>query len=366
MNENDLKLDKTVFRFLFASPAHFVGECYGSGYYLTVAFPTCGQPNTFNPSTNCSTFIFSVRAEPMAKDSNRLEMYQWIGEEVSALLGAFYGKLIANLGYIQCGSIPTVPAAFSFVQDDQDGMPFNNQKRRPDAPELNLFVAECIIEKYIATGGDERLGWILRAAEFYRVALESFRTRPEIALAMLCSALEALLPLKTYSEEELCDNSLASMLKRIAEHCPKGDKIVHGLKSRLYQIKRKVAAFVNEYVPESYFHQRETDIQWAVAKDRNDLISRIRCTYDLRSKVLHTGDRRGLWYFARDQQRAEIGFGSPVLDDTQLQKVLAGALTLTGLERVVSTVLRAAIAKWTGTLTQHDELENGVDAPRGR
>lgn len=167
------------------------------------------------------------------------------------------------------------------------------------------------------------------------------------------------MPLREYSEDELYDNSLASVLKRIAEHCPKGSRMVAALKSRLYQIKRKVKALVGHYVPESFFQQPETAITWAVAKDRADLASRILFLYDLRSKVLHTGDRTGLTYIEQDHQRSEIGLGVPVLKDIKLQKILTGCLTLTGMERVTATVLRAVIAEWLGPLDAVVSTKNG-------
>jgi len=137
-----------------------------------------------------------------------------------------------------------VPTDLRAPVGDKRRKPFNSEPRKPDGPELNLAAAQRVIERYIETQGEERIGWIMRAAEFYRVALESFHSRPEIALAMFCSTLEALLPLRKYTEEELCDNTLASILKRIEAHVPKGKSVVAGLKSRLFQIKRRVAAFV--------------------------------------------------------------------------------------------------------------------------
>ncbi|HEY4309168.1 MAG TPA: hypothetical protein VGN12_06920 [Pirellulales bacterium] len=346
---NDLKLEEHVYRYLFASPAEFRGECFGHGFYLTVAFPSWGKRNASNRNGDGSRFVFSIRTEPPAKDGIVVETYVWAGEEVSALLGAFYGKLIFNLGQIQAGRIQTVPTTPSKRLDDTARAPFNSEPRKPNGPLINLFEAQLLIERYISGQGEERLARILQAAKFYRIALESIQTRPEIALAMFCATLETLLPLRVYSEDELYDKSLAAILKRIAEGYPGGERIVRGLKSRLYQIKRKVVALVNQYLPDSYFDQRETSLSWAVVKSRAELLSRIKNTYDLRSRILHTGDRNGLWYLENDRQGAEIGAGSPVLENKKLEKVLAGAMTLTGVERVTSTVLRAVITEWLGS-----------------
>jgi len=55
---------------------------------------------------------------------------------------------------------------------------------------------------------------------FYRMALEKFHTRPEIALALFCSTLEALLLLREFSPDEMYNPTLVSKLKEIEEHCP--------------------------------------------------------------------------------------------------------------------------------------------------
>ena len=169
MAENDLKLEDSVYRFLFASPARFVGECHGHGFYLTIAFQSFGRRSAFNRFRDESAFVLSIRTEPRdRKKTIKIETYEWLGEEVSALLGAFYGKLIQNCGHIQSGELHTVPTALSAPRGDRERTPFNGEQRKPDGPALNLMEARRVIERYIAAQDEERLGWILRAAECYR------------------------------------------------------------------------------------------------------------------------------------------------------------------------------------------------------
>jgi hypothetical protein len=136
----------------------------------------------------------------------------------------------------------------------------------------------------------------------------------------------------------------------IKEHCPDGEKLMNYIKARLFQVKRKFVAFVNHYLPDTYFVQPETELGWGVPKGRDDLIRRMKNVYDLRSIVLHTGNRSGLWFLEHDHQRSEIGGGSPILGDKKLEKMLSGGLTLTGLERVTATLLRAVINEWLGPI----------------
>jgi len=339
--ENDLKPEESVFRFLFASPAYFVGECHGKGYYLSVAF----QAQRWQLGTQYagdSTFILSIRTPQHDKKSIVFDTYGLVGEEVSALLGAFYGKLVVNLGHTQCGFVFMVPTACRTSIVDKVRMPFNSDIRKPRGPALNLAVSQPVIERYIAYQTNEQTITILRAAEFYRSALENVHNRPEISLALFCSTLEALLPLRTYTNYEIYDEAIAEAFVAIATYCPKGDRLVRGLKSRLFQIKRKIAVLVAQYIPDDFFVEREAIDTPAVVRDRSELVARVRQIYDIRSKVLHMGDRSGIGYLAHEWQRSEIGLGTPSPDTMGLAK----ALSLTGLERVVSTVLRGVIAEW--------------------
>jgi hypothetical protein len=368
--DDDLKPDGTIFRFLFASSSYFVGECSGDAFHVIVAFPSWskpGMPPRFDSQS--SRFLLSLRTAPRDRSTIVIPTYEWVGEEISALLGAFYGKLIVNRGHLQAGSIHCIPDDTKTPKGDGLRPPFNNLPRKPDGPALNLDQAKRLIVRYFESQGEERIGWIMRAAEFYRLALENFHTRPEIALASFCSTLEALSPLREFTENELYDEQLLQMMSQI-EAQPEGATIVRAIKQRLFQIKRKVAAFARHYVPNSFFEQRETDVAWGQIKDVEDLVSRLRRIYDLRSIVLHTGNRNGLWYLEQDHQFAEIGVGSPVLDDEKLKKTLVGAMTLTGLERVVSAILRAVINEWIrspeetfATLDKKTSLSQSSESP---
>jgi hypothetical protein len=347
----DLKPDETIFRYLFESPAYFVGECDGDNFLVIHAFKNYEKDRLASPHNEGSNFAFSLRAtqaETPPGAARRIERYQWVGEDLSALLGIFYGKLVYNLGQFESAGLFCVPSRMRPMPFVPDQFPFNSARRKPDGPELNLAEAKDLITWYLRSDDDLNITCLLRAAEFYRLALESYRAQSHIALTLLCSAIEAVLPLKEYSDIELYDPTLISTFRRISEHLPKGGKVVNGLKQRLFQVKRKVAALVGDVVPESFFEQRETKLQFGLIRDRTDLINRIKQLYDIRSRILHTGDSSGTWYLTSDHDGAEIGFGVPMLDDKDLQKTLVNAMTLTGLERLTFTVLHTLL---TGQIT---------------
>ena len=294
-----------------------------------------------------SHFCLSVEVPERDPSANTYPMYAWVGEELSALIGAFYGKLVLNFGHMQAGRLVTVPSTDERPIYRYDKAPFTDQARRPNGPELNLSHAEPLVAKYVkVAGSDTQLPLLVRAADFYRLALETYGERPEVAFAMLISTLEVLTAINTYSEEELYDEQLLDDLKLISAMCTDGPDIVSRLKGRLYQVKRRVAALVNHVVPDSFFQERETTMAWGFIVDRNELVDRVRAAYDIRSRLLHTGNRSGLWYIEHDMQGEERGAGEPVMDDKDLVKLLTRSVNLVGLERITSTVLRTLINHW--------------------
>jgi hypothetical protein len=348
----DLKLPETIFRFLFTSPAHFAGECAGEDFWLTPAFPSFDRRGRSTLSLGTgpfrrSHFCLSVEVPKRDESAMTYPMYEWVGEEMSALLGAFYGKLILNLGHVQAGRFLTVPSMQERPFYAFDKSPFNDRPRRPNGVEANLAEAAPLVAKYVkVVANDDQLPLLVRAAEFYRIALEIYDERPEVAFAMFISTLEVLIEFREYSEEELYDERLLSDLNIIRQGCAEGAEIVNRLKHRSYQVKRKVSALVDKLVPNAFFEQRETSQSSGFIRDRAELVERVRAAYDIRSRLLHTGNRSGLWYIEHDHQGEEYGIGSPVLDDKKLAKLLCGSVNLVGLERITSTVLRTIIAQW--------------------
>jgi hypothetical protein len=78
---------------------------------------------------------------------------------------------------------------------------------------------------------------------------------------------------------------------------------------------------------------------------RVDLRPRVLAAYDVRSRLLHTGDRTGIWALTHSSMGEETCLGTPVLNDEKLKKLITSSLSLVGLERVTSTVFRSAIRR---------------------
>jgi hypothetical protein len=157
--------------------------------------------------------------------------------------------------------------------------------------------------------------------------------------------LEAIIELRTYTDDEKYDTVLQEYLAIIAAECKEGAKIVSNLKNRLYQIRRKVVKLVDAFIPDEFFQQREAREAFVTIKSRDELKDRVLASYDLRSKFLHTGNRTSISHLTYDVMGEEYVLGTPVLPDQELVKLLVKCLTLAGLERVTSTVLRSVIQK---------------------
>src|SRR5205823_13328258 len=114
------------------------------------------------------------------------------------------------------------------------------------------------------------------------------------------------------------------------------------LKSRLFQIRRKCALFVRQTLDEPFYQSSESAPGYPRVCAR-DIERRVKATYDLRSRFMHTGRSQGVWVNALKHVGAEVMIGDPVISDPELKKLVVNSLTLCGLERVVQYCLHRSI-----------------------
>jgi hypothetical protein len=126
---------------------------------------------------------------------------------------------------MQSGNRLTVPNMWDGPCHTHEHPAFNQQPRKPDGPDLQLTHVAKLLEVYFYNQVEyEALDRVLRAAEFYRMALENFHERPEMAYTLLLSALEAIIDLKTYTDDDKYDPALQEQLAQIAAQCKDGRK----------------------------------------------------------------------------------------------------------------------------------------------
>lgn len=343
-----LELSNDVHRFLFSATTGFVGECRVEDATLQLAFPASKQRRSRRRGENgVRSIVFSVEIEAPEErppPSIVLHNYEWIAQELSALLCLYYGKLVEYRGYVQHGRI-LMEAADSAVRYNPELRPFDACQRMPNGPPLNLGESGPLLRTFLLYLQDESSGFykFVCAAECYRTALEHMDLRPELSLAMFCSAIESLASEVECTDEELYDDDLQAIFNCVQDSM--SIREVKILKQRLFQIKKRVAKVVKEFLPADFCDRREADLEFGMLETVDEVVDGVRATYDLRSRFLHTGTRRGLWYISPDRIGSERGVGWPSVGDKDLEKVYRRSLNLVGLERVVGAVLRAMLIK---------------------
>jgi hypothetical protein len=354
--------EEDIERFLFSSPAHFVGEVHDSCYQLRVASPSFDSNHRMSwgqagPYQN-SFFALSIRVEkqPPTGKFQIIETYSWMPEQVAVILTAFFGKLIRPHGHIQHGFQIMVPDLTIAPVQSFRSPPFNAAVRMPEGPSLNLADARELIEGYLFwSGRSSTFPKLLSASTFYHLALENWSTRPTLAYVTLVSAVEALLDLRIYDGNELFDERRLKDFKAIEEHVPSGKRVVCRIRSSLYSIRRKFVIFIKDRLPASYFSELECPKHMNITPEILEIA--VKAAYDIRSKYLHTGDTTGFGNLAFSHENSEIQLGTPAIKDKKLQKMLTNAPTLLGLERLVSTLLRSEISRWISEIKAAEEAE---------
>jgi hypothetical protein len=349
-----LKTPKHIHRFLFSSPAHFVGEVETNDYLLTPAFPsfTKGMEVFYVDGPGRRSFFtvtLRIEEEGVAdkKKSTVRHSYDSVAETLAGLLSAFYGKLITNQGYLDFGDISAVPRLDFNHTVDYALFPFNSRPRRATGlKDLNLAHSSHFISAFISNSSAEAWGPISNGAAFYQQALSLFSERPHLSFALLLSALECLLPLGKYDEGDLYDPKLLADLAVIEAKVEGGAEIVKRLKSRMFQIRRKCAMFIRTRLDEQFYSTTESDPNYPKLKP-SDTEKRIQAAYDLRSRFMHTGKSHGVWVDTFKHVGAEFIIGDPVIADSELKKLIVDSVTLSGLERVVQYCLFRSITDFS-------------------
>lgn len=346
---NTLKPARDIHRFLFSSPASFVGHVETETYLLMPAFPSGEDMRLFCTQGPYQRSFVSATLqipedEPAAGEPPVRNNYCWLADQLAGLLCAYYGKLIVNHGYTNWGDIFSVPQ-FGFVPTvDYSLPPFDGKPRAATRlPDLNLAHSARLLSGFmLAKGSDELQTSAVNASAFYQQALTLYSQRPHLSFTLLLICLECLLPLGRYADEDVYCAELLDDLSAITAEVEGGAEIVKRLKSRLFQIRRKCALFVHQTLDGDFYQSSESELNLRRAS-AGDIQCHIKAAYDLRSRFMHTGRSHGVWVNAMKHVGEELVSGDPVIHDPDLKKLVVNSLTLFGLERVVQYCLHRSI-----------------------
>ena len=144
------------------------------------------------------------------------------------------------------------------------------------------------------------------------------------------------------------------IIEEIYDCHPNPDKAVNQIKSRLFQIRRKYSLTLNNLLNKYFFSQTESSNKIASLSE-DKIEQRIKASYDLRSRYVHTGLKFGNWITALNQHGHETIVGKPVVNDNDYQKLLMLTPTFGGLERIIRYCLLSFAHKYISKIDERLE-----------
>jgi hypothetical protein len=281
-----------------------------------------------------NAFVVTFRTEPI--ESGAIPDYTAFGDVVCAYLSVLFGKRFDNHGYIQGNGVYWIPDYGMFQSFCDPTLPQNSHDPRIDLEiPLDLSKISLIARLFNNEPLVRPLHFFQTAAGFYLQALQSFDRHREIAYMNLITAVEILSHYFDYTEDELFDESIKATLREIESAIPDRPKLANQVKSLLRQTKRRFANTLIRLVNDYFFSHTESTFKQGVMK-QEDFEQRVKATYDLRSRYVHTGIPFGdLMGLKIGGHCPEILGVTPSVGDKELEKLVVRALTYFGLERLV-------------------------------
>ena len=335
-----MRLEKTVSRYLISTPCRVVGEFSTDDVAIDHAWPhdpaqltAQVHPGPFSRSY----YVVSVTHEEHGKnDGVAFPRYLINAELIADLASVWFGKRFDVHGALQEHGRFGLPAIWANQPVAYPGAgPFNHKARKDlkIEPTWGDFGTPFeFFKKY--RQDDSVIGAFWRATRFYARALRSFDNDPEVAFFHLIVAIEMLVAGMDFTEDQKFDAEILGILKRIREELRGGERVERKVRGRLYQLRRRVSHCAVELTNDNFFDGSEA--KHPVGKLRKeDLLERMKAAYDLRSKYAHTGADIAGWLDIFTAYNEEIQLGKPVMENRKLARVIGGAPTLGGLERLV-------------------------------
>lgn len=293
-----------------------------------------------------SGFVFTFRAAPPEpKPGTPIPDYNYLGEVVASYFSVLFGKRFDDHGLIESHGMFQLPNMAAFGGISHPRLPQNSHQPRRDFGFPLNFDEVRRLEPLINGGEIDQAARSTfdTAAKFYYGALQAVERDPEVAYLHLITAGEILAEGSGIDSSDLLDEQIATVLDRISVEMKEGEKVARLLKGRLRQLKRKFAKALCSSLDDDFFAHSESEFEWGRLKS-DDIETRLRAAYDLRSRYVHVGVPFGRW-IAPTSNLNELQVGRPVVPDRELSDILATAPTYLGLERVVRHCLVKALGR---------------------
>lgn len=325
--------NEDITKILLSTPSYFTGEYEKDDFLLSIAFDNSSRYDPLGQEY----FILAVKTPPLDKSRVAIPDYSGTGDLLSIYLSILYGKRFDNHGLVESLGLFRLPNYLPLGNYSLT-LPFNSREPRPDL-EIPLSLHE--IRRIAPLLHEEQLDprfehFLISAGRFYLHSLQHAETQPEIAFLDLITCGEILSYFFDYDQDDLLDSEIKRDLTRIENEIDGGDAIVRRLRNRLFNVKRRFVRTILYLLNPCFFLQSEAKENHG-RLNQNDISMRIKAAYDLRSRYVHTGVNFGVWI---DPQRGgrfnnEIQLGKPVIEDSDLKRILIRSPTFIGMEGIM-------------------------------
>ena len=356
-----LQPNSQIARFLISSPSKLTGTFSTEEIAIDHAFSKNRAQivsQLHNSSFSRSYYVVSVAHEEPT-GTIALPPYLINAELITDLASLWFGKRFNVHGTLQEHGTFWLPPLWNLepIEHPEAG-PFHSQARRDLNIELswNTFGKPMeFFARYDQDDEDVIVGAFWRAARFYARALRTIDADPEVSFFHLIVAIEMLANGSEFAEDELFDSDTLAILGSVRENLDDGEKVEKFIRSRLYQLRQKVALSAVSLTNERFFEGSEVEQDFGKLT-KETLTRRVKAAYDLRGKYAHGGANFGAWLSLFASLGNEIHIGQPVIDDKELKDLVTKTPTWLGLERLVRYMaLRFAHTK-IGSI--HDFLDD--------
>lgn len=336
----ELRPNRAVQKVLISSTCRFYGEFEAPDLLISQAWSGLFQgklPTERFGEESRNAFVCAFETTPEEPGPGvAVPSYSGYGEFVCICLAVLFGKRFDSHGLLENSGMFLLPDLRAYGQPSARWLPQNKNDARVDYG-IPLNLTEISRVQRLLTGGHESekaVRAFAGAAKFYLQALQSIEHDPEVAYLHLITAGEILSNFHEYEKAELLDDDAKKLLGRIRSSSSDGHELAEAVAGRLLAIKKRFVRTITDLVDASFFSRTQSSAPYAALKEE-EFEQRIKAAYDLRSRYVHTGIPFGRWIAMPMVPGAEVMFGSPVLEDAELAKIIARAPNYTGLERVI-------------------------------
>jgi hypothetical protein len=215
--------------------------------------------------------------------------YNFFGDQVCAVLSILYVKRFDNHGFLVSHGMFYVPEFNEGAPTNYfNAAPYNHQPRKDGGVPLELQRFASVAPIFTEESMEENFKSILLAASrFYLRSLQAFDQEPEAAYLDLITCGEILANFYEYTPDQRLDENTKQLLAKV-EKCEDGADLVHKLQGKLRQIKQCYTLTLIHLLTDIFFTGSECTMEAGVL-EKDGIEKRLKASYDLRSKYIHTG-----------------------------------------------------------------------------